>query len=251
MKVTLLGTGTSFPDPKRVQSGYMIEADDTFILIDIGSGILHRLTQTGVVLTKISGLFISHFHIDHWSDLVTLIQTLWLQKLEKPLQLYAPPEIKNVIRGLFEVAIPFYRDKIIIEPRVLSEKDAVQCGPFSVSTCATVHSTHDGRAFRIENNGKSVVISSDTGFSRDVIELAQGVDVLIHECNWLDGPNPDGVHTSPSELMRVVEEANPRKVILTHMMPEVVHAREKVLGIVSRRTNAEIVMGEDLMSFQV
>lgn len=251
MRITLLGTGTSIPDPNRVQSGIMIEADGTFILIDIGSGVLHRLTQTGMDLTRISGIFLSHFHIDHWSDFLTLIQTLWLQGYERALQVFAPPDLKNWIRGLFEVAVPFYRSKVVIEPRILQEKDAVQCGPFSVSTCATIHSTHDGRAFRIEHKGKSLVISSDTGFSRDVIDLAKDVDLLIHECNWLDGPNPIGVHTSPLELMRVVEESRPKKVVLTHMMPEVVKEREKVLSIVGRRSDSEVVMGEDLMAFDL
>ncbi|MFW9921585.1 MAG: MBL fold metallo-hydrolase [Candidatus Thorarchaeota archaeon] len=251
MKVTLLGTGTSFPDPARVQSGIMIEEGEMFILIDIGSGVLHRLTQTGVNLTTLSGVFISHFHIDHWSDFVTLIQTLWLQGYDRSLPLFAPPDIRNVMRGLFDVAVPFYRDKVIIEPQILSERDSVQCGPFSISTCPTVHSTHDVRAFKIEQGGKSIVISSDTAFSRDIIELARDVDVLIHECNWLDGSNPEGVHTSPLELMRVVEESNPRRIILTHMMPEVVKERDKVLSIVGRRTNAEVIMGEDLMTIEV
>ena len=251
MKVTLLGTGTSFPDPMRVQSGVMIEADDTFILLDIGSGVLHRLTQTGVDLTSISGIFISHFHIDHWSDFVTLVQTLWLQGYDQHLPLYGPPDLKNWLRGLFEVAIPFYRDKVIIEPHILSERDAVQCGPFSVSTCPTIHSTHDARAFKVEHDKKSVVFSSDTGFSRDIIDMAYGADLLIHECNWLDGPNPEGVHTSPLELVRIVEEANPQKVVLTHMMPEVVSEGEKVLSIVGRRSNAEILLGRDLMTIEL
>ncbi len=251
MKITLLGTGTSFPDSTRVQSGVMIEADDSFVLIDIGSGVLHRLTQTGIELTSIAGVFISHLHIDHWSDFVTLLQTLWLQGFDRPLLLYGPPDIRNWMRGIFEVAIPFYRDKVIIELHVLSERDAVQCGPFSVSTCPTIHSTHDTRAFRVEHEKKSVVISSDTAFSRDIIELAKGVDLLIHECNWLDGSNPEGVHTSPLELMRIIEEAGPQKVILTHMMPEVVSEGKKVLGIVGRRSNAEIILGHDLMTLEI
>jgi ribonuclease BN (tRNA processing enzyme) len=78
--------------------------------------------------------------------------------------------------------------------------------------------------------------------------LAKGTDVLIHECNWLDGPHPEGVHTSPSELARIAEEINPSKVILTHVAPEVVAKRDKVIEIVSRRTDAEVIVGEDLMT---
>ncbi|MGY5859256.1 MAG: hypothetical protein RTU63_07795, partial [Candidatus Thorarchaeota archaeon] len=73
----------------------------------------------------------------------------------------------------------------------------------------------------------------------------------IHECNWLDGPNPEGVHTTPSQLAEIVEEVTPKKVILTHVSPDVVSEKKKVLEIVSRRTNAEVLMGEDLLTFEV
>lgn len=247
MRVTLLGTGTSYPDPERVQSGIMIEAEGSILLLDTGSGTLHRLTQTGVDLTKITDVCISHFHIDHWSDFVTLIQTLWLLDYKRRLNLFAPPTGREWLRGLFDVTIPFYRDKVIIEPHFLAEKDAVQCGSLSVSTCATLHGTQDGRAFKVEHNGKTVVFSSDTAPSRDIIDLAKEADLLIHECNWLDGAHPEGVHTSPTELMSIVEEAHPSKCILTHMMPEVISQREKVQSIVSRRTDAEVIVAEDLL----
>lgn len=225
----------------------MIEAEENILLLDTGSGTLHRLTQTGVDLTKITDICISHFHIDHWSDFVTLIQTLWLLDYNKRLNLFAPPTGKEWLQGLFDVTIPFYRDKVIIDPHFLAEKDAVQCGSLSVSTCATLHGTEDARAFKVEHNGKTVVFSSDTAPSRDIVDLATGADLLIHECNWLDGAHPEGVHTSPTELMSIVEEAHPSKCILTHMMPEVISEKEKVQSIVSRRTDAEVIVAEDLL----
>ncbi len=251
MKVTLLGTGTSFPDPDRVQSGIMIETDDAYSLFDIGSGVLHRLVQTQIDLSSISSLFISHFHIDHCSDFVTLLQTLWLQCYDRHLQLFAPPPVREWLRGIFEVGMPFYRDKVLIEPYILREYDSVQSGELSVSACPTIHGNHDVRAFKIEHQGKSIAISSDTAPCRDIVELAKGVDVLVHECNWLDGSSPSGIHTTPSELTSIVEDINPKKVVLTHMKPEVVKESVKVLSIVGRRTNAEVILGEDLMQFEI
>ena len=67
----------------------------------------------------------------------------------------------------------------------------------------------------------------------------------------LDGAHPEGVHTSPSELAQIVEEINPSKIVLTHVSPEVVAIKDKVIEIVSRRTNAEVVLGEDLMEIDL
>ena len=106
---------------------------------------------------------------------------------------------------------------------------------------------YDTRAFKVEHMGRTLTFSSDTAPCRDIIELARGTDILVHECNWLDGPHPEGVHTSPSELARIVEEVQPSKVVLTHVSPEVVADKDQVIDIVGRRTKAEVVLGEDLM----
>jgi len=251
MKVTMLGTGTTYPDPDRVQSGILIELNDESILFDIGAGIYHRLIQTGVDLGSISSIFITHFHIDHCSDFLMLCQYLWLGGHDKPLNIYGPPEIKQWYRGLFDIAFPYAQNRLAIDVRILKEHEVVQVGKANISNTPTVHGNMETRALRIEWRGHSLVYSSDTAPCRNVIDLAKGTDVLIHECNWLDGPNPEGVHTTPSQLAQIVEEVAPKKVILTHVSPNVVSQKDRVLEIVSRQTNVEIVLGEDLMTFEV
>jgi ribonuclease BN (tRNA processing enzyme) len=248
MKVRLLGTGTSLPDPKRVQSGVLVEADGTALLLDIGSGVLQRLTQTSVDLTSINHVFISHFHIDHCSDFLSFCQTLWLLGYDKTLELYAPPRMRDWSRGMYDIAFPYLREKLLVEKRVLQENEVVHLGPVVVSTSPTTHSTLESRAFRVEHQGKSVVYSSDTAPCPEVVELAAGADVLIHECNWLDGDHPKGVHTSPSELAEIVELTEPRKVVITHVSPEVVAKEKQVLATVGRRTNAKVILARDLMT---
>lgn len=247
----MLGTGTSYSDPKRVQSGILIELDDEKILFDIGAGVYHRLTHLEIDLKSISSIFLSHFHIDHCSDFLMLCQNLWLDGHDKPLNVYGPPPIKQWYRGLFDIAFTYARDRLMINIGVLKEHEAVQVGEAIISNVPTLHGTTETRALRIEWKYRSLVYSSDTAPCRDVIDLAKGADVLIHECNWLDGPNPEGVHTTPSQLAEIVEEAAPKKVVLTHVSPDVVSMKEKVLEIVSRRTNAEVLMGEDLLAFDV
>jgi len=247
----LLGTGTSLPDPDRVQTGILVDVENFTALFDIGSGILHRLTQTGKDLTQLDAVFISHFHIDHCSDFLPLCQCLWLLGYDRPLKVYAPPTMKEWARGIFEVAFPYLREKIQVDMQYLQENDAIQAGPLSVSTCPTFHGKTETRAFRIEHNGKSILISGDTAPCREIVELGKGVDILIHECNWLDGSTPTGIHTTPSELTSIVEEIAPKKVVLVHTSPEVVKDKERVLNMVSRRTDAEVILGEDLMVLEL
>ncbi|MHA2190965.1 MAG: MBL fold metallo-hydrolase [Candidatus Thorarchaeota archaeon] len=251
MRVTLLGTGSSEAGAERVQSGVMVEAEGETFLFDIGSGVLHRLLQTGVEFTSINSVFITHFHIDHCSDFLPLYQRLWLKGYKKTLGFYGPPTMKEWLRGIHDVTFPYLRGKVILNPYYLSETEALQVGPLSISTCPTLHGTNDTRAFRIEHKGESVVYTGDTAPCREVVELAKGTDVLIHECNWLDGKHPKGVHTSPSELTRIVEEIVPKKVFLVHLSPEIIQNKEKVIATVSRRTDAEVFLGEDLFVIEM
>lgn len=251
MKVTLLGTGTSFPDPNRVQSGILVEAENKTFLLDVGSGVLHRLIQTGIDLKTLDSVFISHFHIDHCSDFLTLCQSLWLAGYDKTLELYAPHTLREWSRGVRDIGFPYLREKVLVKEIVLEENHVVQLGPVQVSTAPTTHSTMETRAFRVESRGRSMVFSSDSAPCREVTDLASGVDVLVHEVNWLDGPHPEGVHTSPIELAEIVERAEPRKVVLTHVSPEVVTNQDKVIATVGRRTNAEVVLGNDLMVLNI
>jgi ribonuclease BN (tRNA processing enzyme) len=251
MRAVLLGTGTSYPDPQRVQSGILVEERDLRVLFDIGSGVLHRLTQLEIDIRTIDSVFISHFHIDHCADFLPLCQSLWLSGYDKTLNLFAPPTMREWSRGIFDIAFKYLREKILIKTTILNENHVIPRGNLMVITSPTLHGTYDTRAFRVEHSGKSLTFSSDTAPCRDIIDLAKDTDVLIHECNWLDGPHPEGVHTSPSELAKITEEINPSKIVLTHLSPEVVANKDKVIEIVSRRTNAEVVLGEDLMVLEL
>jgi ribonuclease BN (tRNA processing enzyme) len=243
----MLGTGTSFPDPHRVQSGILIEDGNHRILLDIGSGVLHRLTQLAFDIKTIDAVFISHFHVDHCADFLPLCQSLWLAGYDETLKLYAPPTVTEWSRGLNDISFTYLRDKIRIATTSLQENQVVSLEDLRIVTTPTLHSNYDTRAFRVEGNGKSLTFSSDTAPCRNIIDLAKETDVLVHECNWLDGVHREGIHTSPSELARIAEEIDPSKIILTHVSPEVAAEKEKVIEIVSRRTTAEVVMGEDLM----
>ena len=250
MKITLLGTGTSFPDPKRVQSGILVETDDVAILLDVGSGILQRLTHLKYDITKLDAIFISHFHIDHCSDFLALCQSLWLAGYDRVLQVYAPPNLREWSRGLRDIAFPYLLEKIGTEMHPLKENDLIYVGALSIATCPTLHGTMQTRAFKVEEEGFSFVFSSDTAPCPDVISLAKETNILIHECNWLDGKHPEGVHTSPSELAQVAEITMPSKVVLNHVSPEVVANSKKALDTVRRRTKADVTIGEDLTVFE-
>ncbi len=80
--------------------------------------------------------------------------------------------------------------------------------------------TLESLAIRLtDNNGTSVVYTSDTGFSEELATFARGADVLIMECSfWRQKPTPK--HLELDDAMRLAQLAEPRRLILTHLYPE-------------------------------
>ncbi|MBD3404835.1 MAG: MBL fold metallo-hydrolase [Candidatus Lokiarchaeota archaeon] len=251
MRVTLLGTGTSMPDPERVQSGIMIQTESHVFLIDLGSGVLQRLVSSGIDITKIQHVFISHFHVDHCSDFPTFCQSMWLAGFNKTLHLYAPPQVDEWSKGVREIGYPYLLEKLDVEIHHLDEKATVMIGNCKITTTPTTHGSMDTRAFKMECSGKSIVYSSDTAPSSEIVDLAKDTDLLIHECNWLDGEYPKKVHTSPSELHEVISKATPKRVVVTHVSPQVVENWETVKSIISHGLDVDALLGEDLLALEV
>jgi ribonuclease BN (tRNA processing enzyme) len=251
MRVTLLGTGTSFPDAERVQSGVLVQTESTTLLLDIGSGVLHRLIQSGVDIVSLDAVVLTHFHVDHCSDFMTLVQSIWLSGYEKTLQVYGPPAMTQWLEGVRDMAYPYLKDRIEINYISINSGNTFQVGDIRIQCTHTTHGSMDAFAYRLEYNGKSLVYTGDTAPCEQVTQLASKVDVLIHECNWLDGEHPEGVHTSPSEIAVITKETGAKKVILVHLSPQVASAENEVLSIVKGSSNAEVIMGKDLLAFDV
>ncbi len=85
MKVTLLGTGTPFPNAERFGSAILVEGAGTKLLFDCGRGVVIRLTQAGVSPKEIDALFLTDLHSDHVVGIPDLWLSGWLLGRSKPL----------------------------------------------------------------------------------------------------------------------------------------------------------------------
>ena len=73
MKLTILGSGTCLPHKNRNSPGYYLEIAEDKVLIDPGSGTLHRLGNINVEIGDITLILFSHSHVDHTADLIPFL----------------------------------------------------------------------------------------------------------------------------------------------------------------------------------
>lgn len=90
VKITFLGTGSAIPTERRNHPAVFLEYKQHGILFDCGESTQTQFRKAKISPTKISKIFISHWHGDHVLGLPGLLQTLALNNYNKTLEVYGP-----------------------------------------------------------------------------------------------------------------------------------------------------------------
>jgi len=89
-KLIILGTASQVPGRGRNQNGYLLRFDDEGFLFDPGEGTQRQMIMSGVSVSEITKIFISHFHGDHCLGLAGIIQRISLDKVPHEVEIYYP-----------------------------------------------------------------------------------------------------------------------------------------------------------------
>ena len=101
--LTILGCHSATPRSFAHPTSQFIAINNEHFLIDCGEGTQVQLRKYKVKFTKISRIFISHLHGDHFYGLIGLISTFSLYKRQNELHIYGPKGIKKIIELQLEL----------------------------------------------------------------------------------------------------------------------------------------------------
>ena len=102
MQLIILGTSATVPTKNRNHSGYLLTYKAEGLLFDCGEGTQRQLKQAGISFSKITRIFLSHWHGDHMLGLPGLLQSMAMQEYTKELKIYGPPGSKQKFKKLLE-----------------------------------------------------------------------------------------------------------------------------------------------------
>lgn len=280
-RVTLLGSGIPVPQPDRFGPATLVEAGGQKLLFDAGRGATIRLFQLGVPLRDVGPLFLTHFHSDHTVGIPDVWLSGWLggpwARRKTPFRVIGPAGTKDLMANLeraygADIRIrmadenyPAEGIRVVAEEfpigGVVYDKDGVRVTAFEVDHGDLIKPAY---GYRIDYDGRFVVISGDTRFDKNVIKYGTGADLLIHEVaavrpELLKDAQVQRVmahHTSPQEAGRVFQLARPRLAVYTHLVllarPGIPAVTAGGLVTQTRETyDGPLVVGEDLMTFNV
>lgn len=217
MKLTVLGRYGPYPAPGGACSGYLLEnaAGDGRVLLDCGNGTLSRFLEL-LPLEDLDAVVLSHLHPDHTSDLMVLRYAVQWDlargRRHRPLPVFSLQEPIEEFQRL-----P-YRDAFSIRGYVPGEE--ITLAGMTFRFIRTRHAI-PCCAVAVEDGGKRLVYSGDTGDCQGVELLAQDADLFLCEANLLqrdNGDNPAG-HLTAGEAAALAGRAGVGRLLLTHLFP--------------------------------
>src|SRR5436853_7678587 len=276
-RLILLGTGGG-PRPRKenMASAQVLVVNDALYVVDCGDGVARQLVTAGLSLPKLRHVFITHQHSDHNADYGNLLLLAWASGLRTRVDTWGPPPLEKMTRLFFEMNAYDIDTRIADEGRVplaplvqvheFTQGGAVMQDENVKVTAALVHHPPVVPSFgyRFDAADRSIVISGDTAPSDNLIKLAQGADVLVHEALYVPGvdrlvarvPNAASLkqsilsHRSTAEdAGRVAQAAGVKLLVLSHLVPADDPAITDQMWIDAARVHfrGSVIVGRDLL----
>jgi ribonuclease BN (tRNA processing enzyme) len=227
MRLTVIGSGTLAPTPARVAPAHWLEAGSVRLLMDCGPGCLHRAATLGLPWADVTHVAITHFDVDHWGELPTLLYALrWGTEPARhtPLTLLGPADLEARLMLLASafgdgVIAPDYGLHLV----ELAPNETVDLAPnVQLATAKTEH-TPDSLAYGITHAGHRMVYTGDTGPNTTALAAwARDCDLLLTECSLPENRAMD-IHLTPGQAGRLAREARAKRLVLAHLYPPVEH----------------------------
>jgi ribonuclease BN (tRNA processing enzyme) len=219
MKLTTVGTGTAAPHPSRVAPAHLVSCGPVHLLLDCGSGAVHRMANLGLPWSDITHVALTHFHADHIADLPLLIMGWrWgqLPARSAPVTIYGPVGTG----ALFERMAGVYGAWMLapgfpLMVRDLGPDEIVRLADHVSLEAHPVPHTAESMAYSVRDGARRLVYTGDTGVSEPLGEWARDCDVLLAECSL-----PDAMaireHLTPRQAGALAARAAAKRLVLTH-----------------------------------
>jgi ribonuclease BN (tRNA processing enzyme) len=221
VKLTVVGCSPAWPNPGGAQSGYLVEGSGR-LLLDCGPGVLARL-RSRETWPLVDAIALTHFHLDHWGDLVPWIfgASFGAGRATKQPELWVPPGGSDTLA--------FYGGKLGFGERYREAFDLHEyedgvpftAAGFDVTPVRLVHYEERTFGLRVTDGRSTLAYSGDTAPTPSLTELAHGADVFLCEATLADSEPPEERgHLSADEAVAAFEAAGAKRLIVIHRPDE-------------------------------
>jgi len=260
IRVIILGSGSIIPTRNRFASSIYVDTGSHKILLDCGPGTIEKMRHADINPWLIDGVLLTHFHIDHSSDLLPFLKLRAYDEDGKiaanttTIRIYGPRGLTNFLEQTIDHnkyynylsnVIKYHSYTKICE---MVENDVKDHDGLKIVSRPVKHSS--GIMYRLEVKNKVLVFSGDTAFDPNIVEAAKNADLLIHECSFPKNCLI-GEHTSEDDLSQIVSLAKPRILVITHLYPAWSGREADLVNKVAEKFKCRIYIAHDLLEIRL
>ncbi len=241
MRLTFLGTGTSFgipvvgcdcqnctsldPRDRRTRSGALVRLPGGTLLVDTPPELRVQLVREGV--RRIDAVWYTHVHADHVHGIDDL--RVFTVGGRPAITAYTPDVYEEVLRARFRyifdptVRPPAGSSKPAIELMTLSDGVSLEILGTTFTPFAVPHGSMPSYGFRV---GPLGYVTDAKRLPSDVVNQLRGVEVLVLNALWFGNPHP--THFNVEEAVEAAAAVGAKRTYLVHLTHRVGH--EELLG---------------------
>jgi ribonuclease Z len=272
LTLTMLGTGSPIPDPRRAGSAQLVVAGSTRLLVDAGRGVLMRLAAAGVLPPMLDAVLLTHLHSDHITDLNDVITTHWVMNPQpSTLHIHGPVGTRRVVDAILAMLGPDLRYRLDhhadlnwepqVEVHELEPPTELVIGEATIRVEATDHRPVEPTVgFRVEHDGRSIVLAGDTVPCDGLSRLCADADVYVQTVIRTDlvGAIPSArlrdildYHSSIEQAAQTAARARVGTLVCTHFVPALQPGQEAAWReLAAEHFAGHVVLAEDLVTVE-
>ena len=209
-EIVLLGTGTCRLEPGRSTSAVFVEVGDRRWVFDFGRGTALRLVDLGLRQDDLRHVVISHFHTDHWSDLLPYLQAASHSPSDPrtvDLTIHSTPAVIAKLEALLALFAP---DELIVTERFRVRLHAVagsrlELDGLELDFVSLPPAGNHGLRF---TGGSAVcALTGDSHFHQAEIDFLRGADLAVI----------DAGHLSDDEIVSLAAATSVPRIVCSHL----------------------------------
>ena len=219
VEVTFLGVGEAF-DENLPNTSILVRCGESdsrvTLLLDCGFSAVQQLWKEEPDTEKLDGVWISHFHGDHFFGVPALLVRYWEEGRENPLTFLGQKGIEKTILEVLDLAYPGIHKRLTFPLKFIEIEPNKKVEAFGLHflVAENGHSQRD-LALRIETNGTSIYYSGDGQPTAETMALAQGSQLIIQESFDMEKELPG--HGTVKGSIELARKCGAKHLALVHI----------------------------------
>lgn len=246
-KMIILGSSNALSSMESDNTHMLLVGEERIVMVDCVNSSIHRLGQAGVDFMEVTDLILTHFHPDHVSGTPLLLMDMWLRGRKKLINIYGLHDTLDRMEKMMELYSwdrwPNFFPVAFHHLPSSEQTQLLDCPEFKITSSPVRHLIPTiGLRFDFKASQKVLAYSCDTEPCVEVVRLAQGADVLIHEATGASMG-----HSSAEQAGEIAARAGVSQLYLIHY-PTGEYARDDLTKEAKQHFQGKIDLATDFMT---